>query len=265
MGEEDCRVDGDETRHAIVPVPASSQALQQQETEGKDEQWQVFYDETSYDQPVPWWFNSVTGESTWECPIPVPSSSDFDPQPGEVTAVWRQDDNYDGETQQQHIAAVGTALEEDLWGEPQEAYNSTLAVATVGAATDQGISSAVSHWSEEFQAYYNVHDITRGSSWEPAVEPRIATSSGKNDSREASTDCIEQQNLAGTLLTAWTEDNKAEVGYTVGAVAQIEEDLERDSVPCPHHSVDSCPPYPHFVNERGNRVFCVQRRHAWPS
>lgn len=28
----------------------------------------MFYDDESVDVPVPWWFNSVTGESTWECP-----------------------------------------------------------------------------------------------------------------------------------------------------------------------------------------------------
>lgn len=28
----------------------------------------MFYDDESVDAPVPWWFNSVTGESTWECP-----------------------------------------------------------------------------------------------------------------------------------------------------------------------------------------------------
>lgn len=29
----------------------------------------MFYDDDSADAPVPWWFNSVTGESTWECPV----------------------------------------------------------------------------------------------------------------------------------------------------------------------------------------------------
>lgn len=30
--------------------------------------WQMYFDE-SFDPPVPWWFNSVTGASTWECPV----------------------------------------------------------------------------------------------------------------------------------------------------------------------------------------------------
>lgn len=30
--------------------------------------WQMFYDDESTEEPIPWWFNSVTGESTWDCP-----------------------------------------------------------------------------------------------------------------------------------------------------------------------------------------------------
>lgn len=30
--------------------------------------WQMFYDDT-VNPPIPWWYNSVTGESTWECPV----------------------------------------------------------------------------------------------------------------------------------------------------------------------------------------------------
>lgn len=258
MGEEDGRVDGNETRLAIIPTSSLSQVLQKRETEGKDEQWQVYYDETSYDRPVPWWFNSVTGESTWECPIPVASSGGFDPQP-------------------EHLVAVGATLEEGGWGEPQEAYNSALAVATVGVTTEQGISLWVSHWSEEFQAYYYVNETTRESSWEPppAIEPTVATSSAENNSREASTGEIEQQNLAGTPLTACTEGNNAQVSYSggnedgenvteggAGAVALVEEDLEQELAVRPRQSVDSSSGYPYFVNERGNRVFCVQKRHA---
>lgn len=35
---------------------------------GEANDWQMYYDEESTDEPIPWWFNSVTGESTWDCP-----------------------------------------------------------------------------------------------------------------------------------------------------------------------------------------------------
>lgn len=38
---------------------------------GEAQEWQMFYDNDSSDDPIPWWFNSVTGESTWDCPIAI--------------------------------------------------------------------------------------------------------------------------------------------------------------------------------------------------
>lgn len=29
----------------------------------------MYFDYESGDEPIPWWFNSATGESTWECPV----------------------------------------------------------------------------------------------------------------------------------------------------------------------------------------------------
>lgn len=43
---------------------------------GESSAWEMFYDEESAEEPVPWWFNSVTGESTWECPAALMSASD---------------------------------------------------------------------------------------------------------------------------------------------------------------------------------------------
>lgn len=49
-------------------APASQQQSQlQQRQQEPPSSWQMFYDE-SVDPPAPWWFNSITGESTWECP-----------------------------------------------------------------------------------------------------------------------------------------------------------------------------------------------------
>lgn len=41
--------------------------LQRQRNEEEASSWQIYYDEST-EPPSPWWFNSVTGESTWDCP-----------------------------------------------------------------------------------------------------------------------------------------------------------------------------------------------------
>lgn len=41
--------------------------MQRQREQGEASSWQVYCDEST-DPPTPWWFNSVTGVSTWECP-----------------------------------------------------------------------------------------------------------------------------------------------------------------------------------------------------
>ena len=43
---------------------------------GASSAWEMFYDEESTEEPVPWWFNSVTGESTWDCPAALMSAAD---------------------------------------------------------------------------------------------------------------------------------------------------------------------------------------------
>lgn len=35
----------------------------------------MFYDEESADEPIPWWYNSVTGESTWDCPTALTAAA----------------------------------------------------------------------------------------------------------------------------------------------------------------------------------------------
>lgn len=40
----------------------------QQQQQPKASSWQIYYDEST-DPPSPWWFNSSTGESTWENPV----------------------------------------------------------------------------------------------------------------------------------------------------------------------------------------------------
>lgn len=42
--------------------------MQRQRKEDEDSSWQTFYDDST-DPPTPWWFNSMTGVSSWECPI----------------------------------------------------------------------------------------------------------------------------------------------------------------------------------------------------
>lgn len=45
------------------------------ENRAQQEGWQLFYDyDSSPGEPIPWWFNSSTGESTWECPVSMPIS-----------------------------------------------------------------------------------------------------------------------------------------------------------------------------------------------
>lgn len=40
----------------------------QQQQQPRPSSWQINYDEST-DPPSPWWFNSSTGESTWENPV----------------------------------------------------------------------------------------------------------------------------------------------------------------------------------------------------
>lgn len=40
----------------------------QQKRQQRASSWQIYYDEST-DPPSPWWFNSSTGESTWENPV----------------------------------------------------------------------------------------------------------------------------------------------------------------------------------------------------
>ena len=44
--------------------------MQRQREQDEASSWQVYYDEST-DPPTPWWFNSKTGVSTWECPVVV--------------------------------------------------------------------------------------------------------------------------------------------------------------------------------------------------
>ncbi len=43
---------------------------------GDSSAWEMFYDDEGADEPVPWWFNSVTGQSTWECPAALMHTAD---------------------------------------------------------------------------------------------------------------------------------------------------------------------------------------------
>lgn len=78
--------------------------------------WQMFYDDESVNAPVPWWFNSVTGESTWECPAAL--------MPAESQVG---DTGPEGESKMEH---VGNGL------------------AVVESGVDQGWTQL---WSEEYQ------------------------------------------------------------------------------------------------------------------
>lgn len=47
------------------------------------QEWEMYYDDEGSESPVPWWFNSVTGESTWERPIHDNVSSSVSIQEGQ--------------------------------------------------------------------------------------------------------------------------------------------------------------------------------------
>ncbi len=47
-------------------APDTEQVQEQQEQGPLS--WQIYYDDST-DPPTPWWFNSNTGVSTWECPV----------------------------------------------------------------------------------------------------------------------------------------------------------------------------------------------------
>eukprot|EP00903_Cladosiphon_okamuranus_P010458 g9894.t1 len=107
--------------------------------------WKMFYDDESSDAPVPWWFNSVTGESTWECPTALTTAVS---QPG--------DTGTESESKTGHVGHE---------------------VAVVESGVDRGWSQL---WSEEYQAYYYVNETTLETSWDaPILAPEIATELGE--------------------------------------------------------------------------------------
>ena len=117
MGAEDADVADEEERHPPEQHPPSSP-------------WEMFYDE-SYDPPVPWWLDSTTGESTWECPTTrIPAD------PGDFLLLLRQEDvaisESDRRQQHRQLAVVV---------EPDDA----------AAAAAAAPSPWVRQWSEEHQ------------------------------------------------------------------------------------------------------------------
>lgn len=56
-------------------APNMEQMQRQQEIE-EDASWQIYYDDST-DPPTPWWFNSATGASTWQCPTAAEKKSDL--------------------------------------------------------------------------------------------------------------------------------------------------------------------------------------------
>lgn len=321
MGDEDICVGvngGDENRLALAQKDAD--AVQQQE------QWQLFYDETSYDQPVPWWFNPVTGESAWECPTTttttqrIPAALTAFPS-GHAAGVGgdSHDDQYfeteattstlsqeygDSDTCPQHTSLVGAnqTLQGGAWRSQQAEYShdtSALAASTadVGARTEPELALSVwtPYWSEEFQAYYYINEVTQESAWDLRPEaadstvPTVPEAEGSDAERNEGETFQRQDGImietapitrtgdkgAGEGVARGSGGNAdarygAEETQGAGGVAYeskleqgVEDQAEQGLVLAyPPGGVDRSSGYPYFVNERGNRVFCVQRRTA---
>ncbi|CAM9485702.1 unnamed protein product, partial [Ectocarpus fasciculatus] len=181
---------------------------------GEANDWQMYYDEESADEPIPWWFNSVTGESTWECPTALKTA-----------------------------AASSTSAAGADEAEPKAQHMELAIVETVDN------SRWTQLWSEEYQVYYYFNEATQEASWDaPATEKPTTTEEncyggqgeegghggGASASHEShGSDVVSGQNqplVVPTLANSTIAGDNAESQF------------------------------PFYVNERGNRVFCVPRR-----
>lgn len=81
--------------------------------------WQMFYDDESVDAPVPWWFNSVTGESTWECPTELMATVS-------PTGDPVREGEYNTECVGNEVAVVRSGVDQEwtqLWSEDDQVHN----------------------------------------------------------------------------------------------------------------------------------------------
>ncbi|CAM9137499.1 unnamed protein product [Scytosiphon promiscuus] len=184
--------------------------------------WQIFYDDESPGEPIPWWFNSVTGESTWDCPTAS-------------TAVTNLPNT--------------AGADEDRLGLQQDLQKFAI--------VDKGLDPEWRQlWSEEYQAYYYVNEVAEQTSWDaPILGPEVgmieavgATSQGGEEGVPPTT----VSDRAGSSenshdKNASFEDGEGQALVVATAAINTSEGSATQA------------PFPFYINERGNRVFCVPK------
>lgn len=98
-----------------------------------------------------------------------------------------------------------------------------------------------------FQAYYYVNDITQESSWDPPEKNQA----GQEQERDAPSMLAARVDIVGEAAGAASAGQALGMGGGGLAVTS----------PTPiNNSGGAVRLFPYYVNERGNRVFCVPRR-----
>lgn len=156
-------------------------------------------------------------------------------------------------------------------GEPQ--------IADCSCATEQKLSLWVAYWSEVDQAYYYFNQATQESSWEPPRNYPAVRTETRTEANDVNDTYTSERHNAETSLTAWKGRHASEV-YNSHAVdgrrkssasaaqgrALVvvgDDDGHEQKIPVTYVSrqgTGNSDGYPYFVNDRGNRVFCVPRK-----
>ncbi|CAM9115922.1 unnamed protein product, partial [Ectocarpus sp. 13 AM-2016] len=184
---------------------------------GNANDWQMFHDEESADEPIPWWYNSVTGESTWDYPTAL------------TAAAAR--------------STSATGVNED---EPKAQHMELAIVETVDNSTWTQL------WSEEYQqVYYYFNEVTQEASWDDPATEKTTTATEENWSGA-------QGKEGGDGGAGGISASHQSHGSDVGS------GQNQPLVPYLANSTSAGDnaesQFPFYVNERGNRVFCVPRR-----
>lgn len=155
--------------------------------------WDMYYDE-SYDPPVPWWLNSATGESTWDCP-----TTQIPADPGELHLRGGEGGDIVGSEEGggRHGPQLATAV---VVIEPDDAATASAAAA-----------AWVQQWSEEHQVRKKnkqgwLARYVNGRRWARLwfLQPIGSSSLARDDKESTALWFLKMLNVSVTLLYAHT-------------------------------------------------------------